>query len=98
MGIDPVTLFDEENPPTLGYSPLYHGSASAPWRTRNGWTTDNTIRFFEEATMDRSHFLYTSYFGPHQPYDPPAPYDTLYDRHAIELPPTFLRREESPRL
>jgi arylsulfatase A-like enzyme len=34
-------------------------------------------------------FLFTSFFGPHQPFEPPAPWNALYDPKGIQLPPQY---------
>ena len=37
-----------------------------------------TIRYLEEAPQDRL-FLWVDMFDPHEPWDPPPPFDTMYD-------------------
>jgi arylsulfatase A-like enzyme len=43
----------------------------------------------EAAASEQPFFLFASYFIPHHPYYPPAPYDTLFDPDEVELPPNF---------
>lgn len=46
---------------------------------------DKTIDFIERASGNNEPFFcFTSYVDPHDPYDPPAPYDTMY--HADDMP------------
>lgn len=40
----------------------------------------------EASTHDNPFLLWVSFCGPHDPYDPPAPYDTMYDPAAMPLP------------
>lgn len=52
------------------------------------WATDEAIRFLDTAP-DKPFFLNVSYFGPHQPYACPAPWDTLYNPDDVPLPEDF---------
>lgn len=52
------------------------------------WITDEAIRFLDNAD-DKPFFLNVSYFGPHQPYACPAPWDTMYNPNDIPLPDDF---------
>lgn len=41
--------------------------------------TDEVLSFLDEKGLNETNlFLFVHYFDPHQPYDPPAPYDRLY--------------------
>jgi len=45
------------------------------------WITDLGLRFIDDHRRehpDRPFFCQVSYVDPHDPYDPPTPYDTLY--------------------
>lgn len=57
------------------------------------WTTNRAIEQLEGWTED-SNMLMVSYIKPHHPFDPPAPYDTLYDPQQITLLPGYT--EEVP--
>jgi arylsulfatase A-like enzyme len=48
------------------------------WRSA-GETSDHAIAWLRDHGR-RPFFLWIHYFDPHFPYDPPAPFDTLYDR------------------
>ncbi len=52
------------------------------------WMTDQAIEFLNHAP-EQPFFLNVSYFGPHQPYACPAPWDTMYDPETIPLPEDF---------
>jgi choline-sulfatase len=41
--------------------------------------TDAVFEYLDEAEDAERLFLFVHYFDPHQPYDPPAPFDTAYD-------------------
>jgi arylsulfatase A-like enzyme len=50
------------------------------------WITDRAIDYLGERPADRPFFLWVSYVHPHHPFNPPAPYDTLYDPAEMPLP------------
>ncbi|MCK5802371.1 MAG: sulfatase-like hydrolase/transferase [Lentisphaeria bacterium] len=52
------------------------------------WTATEALRHLE--TVDGPFCCWVSFSGPHPPWDPPAPYDALFDPESIPLPP---RRE-----
>jgi arylsulfatase A-like enzyme len=55
--------------------------------------TERAIRFIDEAvTGEDPFFLFASYFIPHHPYYPPAPYERMFDPDDVELPPNFAAR------
>ncbi|MFP4499734.1 MAG: sulfatase [Candidatus Hydrogenedentota bacterium] len=41
--------------------------------------TDATLRYVENHRGEKPLFLFVHYFDPHAPYQPPAPYNSLYD-------------------
>ena len=43
------------------------------------WIAEETIRWLKEQAYDRPFFAWTSFIKPHHPFDPPRPWDTLYD-------------------
>lgn len=44
---------------------------------QNGWVTDQAIRWLR-ADRNKKFFLWVYYLGPHGPYIPPSPYDTIF--------------------
>jgi len=50
------------------------------------WTVSQSLDFLERRDPTRPFFLFTSFTKPHSPYDPPAPYDTLYDPADVPAP------------
>jgi arylsulfatase A-like enzyme len=48
------------------------------------WITDRAIDYLAQHPSDRPFFLWVSYVHPHHPFNPPAPYDTMY--HAQDMP------------
>jgi arylsulfatase A-like enzyme len=50
------------------------------------WITDRAIDCLQDHAPDQPFFLWVSYVHPHHPFNPPAPYDTLYDPAAMPLP------------
>ncbi len=45
------------------------------------------MRYVQQAR--EPFFLWVSFIKPHPPYDPPRPWDAMYDRTALRLPPGF---------
>jgi arylsulfatase A-like enzyme len=41
-------------------------------------TTDDALKWID-ANVDKPFFLFVHFFDPHMPYEPPAPYDTLFN-------------------
>ncbi|MGC9347085.1 MAG: sulfatase family protein [Anaerolineae bacterium] len=52
------------------------------------WTASEALRYLDE--VDEPFFSWVSFSGPHTPWDPPRPYDTMYTPNEIPLP---VRRE-----
>jgi arylsulfatase len=50
------------------------------------WATDESIRWLHENARARPFFLMTSYIKPHAPYDPPEPYDRMYNPLRVPAP------------
>jgi arylsulfatase A-like enzyme len=50
------------------------------------WITERAIDFLQAHPDERPFFLWVSYVHPHHPFNPPAPYDTLYDPGEMPLP------------
>lgn len=50
------------------------------------WATGESIRWLQQQEKGSPFFLMTSYVKPHAPYDPPAPYDTMYDPLHVPAP------------
>ena len=53
-------------------------------RQRGRW--DESVRFLDWRDPTRPFFLWTSFTKPHPPFDPPEPYDTMYDPARIAAP------------
>ncbi len=50
------------------------------------WIMSEAVKFLENREDDRPFFLIVSFKHPHSPFDPPAPYDTLYDPEDLVIP------------
>ena len=50
------------------------------------WITDRAIDMLDDHPGDRPFFLWVSYVHPHHPFNPPAPYDTMYRPQDMPLP------------
>ncbi len=62
----------------------------------DAWVADQGLRMLREHAVERPadpFFLFLSFPKPHAPYDPPRPYDNLYDPRV--LPKPFAAREEN---
>ena len=71
----------------LGQNEFYPTSATVhESRTLTAWTVDQSIDFLETRDPTAPFFLWTSFSKPHPPFDPPAPYDTMYQGKAMPQP------------
>lgn len=69
------------------------------------WIADRSIEFLNEHQAGDPFFMWVSFVDPHHPFNPPAPYDTMYDPEEMPLPvwdesevdgwPEFVRRKYS---
>ena len=50
------------------------------------WIARETIEFLQKRDPNKPFFAITSFPHPHSPFDPPAPYDTMYDPADAQLP------------
>lgn len=57
------------------------------------WTADHTVRFIKECVeTGRPFFAFCSFVDPHQSYNPPLPYRTMYREE--DMPPPIRSEEE----
>ncbi|MCP4396687.1 MAG: sulfatase-like hydrolase/transferase [bacterium] len=71
----------------LGGNEVYPTTSVVPEQfTHTRWITDEAIRFLRQRDPDCPFFLWMIYEAPHSPFDPPAPYDRLYDNITIPEP------------
>jgi arylsulfatase A-like enzyme len=96
-GIDFVSIFDRDE----SYYPdsIYKFILGSGWRTEEQhdvpWTIQESINFLDIYDQDKPFFLFTSIFGPHQPYLAPTPWDSLYNPDDIILGPRFYAEMEN---
>jgi len=88
---DIVGIFDRDE---LYYpDSIYEFIMGSGWRTEEEhdipWTVEQSMKFIENRDAEKPFFLFTSFFGPHQPYLAPAPWDTMYNPDDIVLGPRF---------
>ena len=50
------------------------------------WITDRALEMLAENPKEDPFFLWVSYVHPHHPFNPPAPYDSMYDPQDMPLP------------
>ncbi|MFW6457442.1 MAG: sulfatase-like hydrolase/transferase, partial [Planctomycetota bacterium] len=51
------------------------------------WVANESIDYLENYDSEDPFFLFTSFFGPHQPFMPPEPWSDTYTAEDVELPP-----------
>lgn len=56
------------------------------------WVADRSLEFLARCNSERPFFLWTSFVHPHHPFNPPAPYDTMYA--PADMPPPLWERAE----
>jgi arylsulfatase A-like enzyme len=89
---DPVELFDEDENAfkeddwerfILGSNFRTEAQHDIPWAVAEA------ERFLDERDADKPFFLFLSFFGPHQPFAVPEPWNSLYAPEDVVLPPQF---------
>lgn len=55
--------------------------------TSTAWVGREAVRYVQQAR--EPFFLWLSFIKPHHPFDPPRPWDRMYDPKALQLPPGF---------
>ena len=55
------------------------------WAADADWVADEVRQFVENAPDDRPFFLFVLSIDPHQPYQPPEPFDAMYDADAARV-------------
>ena len=61
-------------------------------------TTNDSIKFIQEADRDQPFFLHISYFDPHPPYMAPSEYTSRYNSEDMKIPPYVAPEKLGPRL
>jgi arylsulfatase len=59
------------------------------------WTAEQSIRFLKERDQSKPFFLYTGFFGPHQPWGIPKKWDT-YNPADIKIPELDDKYDDKP--
>lgn len=49
------------------------------------WIRDEAVRYLQEES-DTPFFMWVSFLRPHHPFNPPAPYDTMYPQASLKVP------------
>lgn len=71
----------------LGGNEVYPTVAPMPQRfTHTHWIVERAIAFLTERDPEAPFFLWLVFEAPHSPFDPPAPYDRMYDNFTIPDP------------
>jgi len=71
----------------LGGNEVYPAVYPIPEQyTHSAWVIDESIRFLGQRDPDNPFFLWMIFEAPHSPFDPPQPYDRLYDQFSIPDP------------
>jgi len=91
-GVDPVELFNEDES-AFQRNDWYRFIMGSNFRREQEhdipWVVNESIRFLNTRDREKPFFLFTSFFGPHQPFKPPEPWSSMYDPESIQLPPQF---------
>lgn len=71
----------------LGGNEVYPAQALTPDKYyHTTWSVDEAIRFLDQRDPEMPFMLYLVFEAPHSPFDPPAPYDRMYDNFTINDP------------
>jgi len=89
---DPVELFDDDENAfkTDDWGRFVMGGAFRSEQEHDvAWVTRESKRYLAERDESKPFFMFTSYFGPHQPFDPPEPWRSMYAPKDVALPAQF---------
>lgn len=87
------------HPQKAGFGQIFYPSPLPEELHQTTWITDRAMAQIEAAPRDAPFFGYVSFVDPHDPFDPPAPYATMFDPDDIEVPtPPSWTREGGARL
>ncbi|WP_269526329.1 sulfatase-like hydrolase/transferase [Coraliomargarita parva] len=71
----------------LGGNEVYPTAATTEERYyHTTWIVDQAIRYLEQRDPEQPFFLFIIFEAPHSPFDPPPPYDRMYDNFTIPDP------------
>jgi arylsulfatase A-like enzyme len=71
----------------LGGNEVYPAVAPMPARfTHTHWIVEEAVRFIAARDPECPFFLWVVFEAPHSPFDPPEPYDRMYDPFTIPDP------------
>jgi arylsulfatase A-like enzyme len=71
----------------MGGNEVYPAVAVTPDKYyHTTWAIDESIRYLEQRDPESPFFLYLVFEAPHSPFDPPVPYDRMYDNFSIADP------------
>ena len=62
------------------------------------WMIDQAVRFLDQREPDVPFCLFVVFEAPHSPFDPPAPFDRMYDNFTIPAPVQGDWADEPPAL
>ena len=87
-----IRLANRDENALLDRHSMYQFLMGSNWRSvaehSNTWVTNESLRFLQNNRKE-PFFLFTSYFGPHQPMLAPGQWADRYQPDEIELPPEF---------
>lgn len=90
---DVTDLIDQEahvraTAPASYWASFGAGRSNLPeeWHSTT-WIGDQALRQVRDWDPDGGNLLHVSFIKPHHPFDPPAPWDELYDPASLTLPP-----------
>lgn len=97
---DEVVRLADEDESAFRRGDWYRFWMGSNWRTdeehSNTWVANESIEYLDRwRPADGPFFLNVSFFGPHQPFDPPEPWASRYRPEDIELPPQFYAEIEN---
>ena len=71
----------------LGGNEVYPAVSAVPERfTHTHWIVEQAVRFIAQRDPEAPFFLWIVFEAPHSPFDPPPPYDRMYDHFTIPDP------------
>jgi len=62
---------------------------------RTTWIAENAIKFIEQRNKKKPFLLHCSFWDPHHPFDPPAPFHKMYNPDDMKLPIPMVKNKKS---
>ncbi|MEO4043656.1 sulfatase-like hydrolase/transferase [Hoeflea sp. CAU 1731] len=84
-GTQVSALYDQGARPASGAQQVHTPELPLNWHT-SSWLGDRATDFITNYDEQEPFLLWVSFPDPHHPFDPPSPWDKMYDPEDVDLP------------